>query len=40
MHDMTDRMMWGMEFLWLFVTILVLLGVAALVKYFFFTRGE
>ena len=41
MYDMmSGGMMWSMGFLGLLVTILVLLGIAALVKYLFFTRGE
>jgi hypothetical protein len=35
---MSGGMMWGMGFLWLLLTLLVLLGIAALVKYLFFTR--
>jgi hypothetical protein len=40
MHDvmMSGGMMWGMGFLWLPLALLVLLGIAALVKYLFFTR--
>ena len=38
MHDMSGGMMWSMGFLWLLVIILVLLGIAALVKYLFFAR--
>jgi hypothetical protein len=34
---MQGGMVWGMGFLFLLVTILVLLGIAALVKYLFFT---
>jgi len=39
MHDsMTDMggMMWGMGLLWLLVFALVVLGIAALIKYLFF----
>lgn len=31
-------MMWGMGLLWLLVFLLIVLGVAALVKYLFFSR--
>jgi hypothetical protein len=33
-------MMWGMGLLWVLVPIVLLLGVAALIKYLFFTRRE
>ena len=38
MHDMmmSGAMMWGMALLWLLVVILLILGIAALVKYIFF----
>lgn len=41
MHDMMGgEMMWGMGLFWLLLTILVLLGIAGLAKYLFFTsRG-
>jgi hypothetical protein len=38
MHDMMDGMggmMWGMGLVWLLVVLLLVLGVAALVKYLF-----
>jgi hypothetical protein len=35
---MDGGMMWGMGLVWLLLTVLVLLGIAALVKYLFFTR--
>ena len=35
---MNGGMMWGVGFVWLAITILVLLGIAALVKYLFFDR--
>ena len=39
MYDMMNGgMMWGMSLIWLLLTILVLLGIGALVKYLFFTR--
>ena len=41
MHDMTNAgMMWGMSLFWLLIAVLVLLGIAALAKYLFFSgRG-
>jgi hypothetical protein len=38
MHDimMGDGMMWGMALIWLLVVVLLILGIAALVKYLFF----
>ena len=37
MHNMTmDGMMWGMDLVGLLVILLLVLGVAALVKYVFF----
>ncbi len=33
MHGMMDGMMWGMGLVWLVVVVLLVLGVAALVKY-------
>jgi hypothetical protein len=37
MYDMMNGgMAWGMGFFWLAATILVLLGIAALIKYLFF----
>jgi hypothetical protein len=40
-HNMTNGgMMWGMGFFWILLILLVLLGIAALAKYLFFTgRG-
>jgi hypothetical protein len=35
---MNGGMMWGMGFVWLLITILLLLGIAALLKYLFFDR--
>ncbi|WP_256476222.1 hypothetical protein [Siccirubricoccus soli] len=41
MHDggMTGGMMWGMGLVWLLVIILLVLGIAALLKYLFW-RGR
>jgi len=37
MHDMmSGGMMWGMGIIWLLLIVLVILGIAALVKYVFF----
>ena len=37
MHDMmSGGMMWGMGITWLLLIVLVILGIAALVKYVFF----
>lgn len=37
MHDMMDgTMMWGMGLLWLVLIVVVILAIAALVKYLFF----
>jgi hypothetical protein len=37
MHDMTSGgMMWGMGLVWLIVIVLIVLGIAALIKYLFF----
>jgi hypothetical protein len=33
MHDMMGGMMWGMGLVWLIVIVLLVLGIAALVKY-------
>ena len=33
MTDMPIAMMWGMGFIWLLVIILLVLGIAALIKY-------
>jgi len=33
MTDMPITMMWGMGFIWLLVIILLVLGIAALIKY-------
>lgn len=33
-------MMWGMGLVWLLVIVLIVLGVAALVKYLFFDRNR
>lgn len=39
MYDMMNGgIVWGMSVLWLLVSILVLLGIAALAKYLFFNR--
>ena len=39
MHDMmSGGMMWGMGLAWLLVMIVLILSVAALVKYLFFGR--
>jgi hypothetical protein len=35
---MGGGMMWGMGLFWLLLTVFVLLGIAALAKYLFFTR--
>jgi hypothetical protein len=35
MMDMMGEMMWGMGLVWLLLIILVVLGIAALVKYLF-----
>jgi len=35
MDGMGGMMMWGMGFLWLLVIVLLVLGIAALVKYLF-----
>ena len=40
MRDGMGGMMWGMGLLWLLVIIVLVLGVAALVKYVFFTNGK
>ena len=41
MHDggMMGGMMWGMGLVWLLLLILLVLGIAALVKYLFSRRG-
>jgi hypothetical protein len=41
MHDMmmSSGMMWAMGLVWLIVILLLVLGVAALVKYLFFTKS-
>jgi hypothetical protein len=33
MHDMMDGMMWGMGLIWVLVVIVLVLAIAALVKY-------
>lgn len=38
--SMTGGMMWGMGFFWLLLLILVLLSIAALVKYLFGGKKE
>jgi len=39
MEDMMgSAMMWGMGVVWLLIVILLVLGIAALVKYLFFGR--
>ena len=41
MYDMMNGgAMWGMAFLCLLLIVLVLLGIAALAKYLFFTRRD
>ena len=35
MSDMMDGMTWGMGLIWLLVAVLLVLGIAALVKYLF-----
>lgn len=42
MHDMMTNggMMWGMGFFWILLVLLILLGIAALAKYLFFTRRD
>jgi hypothetical protein len=41
MHDggMMGGMMWGMGLVWLLLLILLVLGIAALMKYLFSRRG-
>ena len=37
MHDMmSGGMMWGLGIIWLLLIVLVILGIAALIKYVFF----
>lgn len=36
--DGMGGMMWGMGILWLLVAVLLVLGIAALIKYLFFSR--
>ena len=36
MQDMMGPMMWGMGLVWLLVVVVLLLAIAALVKYVFF----
>lgn len=36
MHDMSAPMMWGMGLVWLLVVVVLVLAIAALVKYLFF----
>ncbi len=36
MQDMTGPMMWGMGLVWLLALVVLLLAIAALVKYVFF----
>ena len=38
-HDMMGGTMWGMGLVWLLVVLVLVLGVAALVKYLFSHRG-
>ena len=38
MMDGMGGMMWGIGLLWLLVAVLLVLGIAALVKYLFFSR--
>lgn len=40
MGEMMDGgpMMWGMSLIWLLVIVLLVLGVAALIKYLFFNK--
>jgi hypothetical protein len=41
MHDMmTGGGMWAMGIVWLLVVLILVLGVAALVKYLFFSRSD
>lgn len=40
MEMMGGGMMWAMGLVWLLVVLLLLLGVAALVKYLFFSGGR
>lgn len=35
---MSGEMMWGMGLVWLLIVIVVILSIAALVKYLFFAR--
>jgi hypothetical protein len=37
-HMMGGGMMWGMGLLWLLVTLVLVLAIAALVKYLFFSK--
>jgi hypothetical protein len=41
MHDMMmgGGMMWGVAIVWLLVVLVLVLGVAALVKYLFFSKS-
>ncbi|WP_268890747.1 hypothetical protein [Mesorhizobium xinjiangense] len=36
MDGMSGLAMWGMSFLWMLVVVFLVLGVVALIKYFFF----
>lgn len=40
MNDMTmgSGMLWGMGLVWILVVLLLILGIAALVKYLFFSK--
>jgi len=42
MHDMmmSGGMMWAMGLVWLLVILFLVLGIAALVKYLFFTKSH
>lgn len=37
---MGGGMMWGMGLVWLLILVLVVLGIAALVKYLFFNKRD
>jgi hypothetical protein len=39
MHDMMGGGMWAMGIVWLLVVLVLVLAVAALVKYLFFSRS-
>lgn len=40
MEGSSGMMMWGMSFAWLLAVFVLVLGVAALVKYLFFGGGK